>query len=1687
MQAGPRLQPAAGGYVPWKPKMEVHLARNGADEIHLSVSTANEWRAMSANVKGWATDQVAVAMALAMSGSSSSKAPVISDEVKGARAVLTALVARSRRVHGVIFASLPDDIAQQAAHLPTGWAFGLWDWLEKKFQNTEDDGVEAMMREWSVLRMEESEAYDSYRARVSTLATRLEHAKEKPTARAYKIAMVDSTKVLPMFHASIMAMTEASVFKDPAAVDWDSVAARLNAVERKEALSQVDGSVMAVRGTWAKTAAGGNGGGSSASGHRITGTSAGGAGGSVGSSDSNGDRRLPMAQRKCHLCNQLGHLQYWCPNNEKGKADGPAEASSSVSSSTDSTNHANKSEKDEKGTNKGKRTGRTHAVTAAPSNPFDVLSSDDELDESDSEDDDASTCAHTPSAGAAAAGMRAPAVDGESGSPAAAGTPVHASADAALVSKHSWGVDTYASQHCCGNRHHFVKLVKCTPMVLTMANKTLLEVTLRGQVRIPVTTADGVGVIMTVDNVYYSDKFSTNLLSMGQLTKRGWELHITPEESYLKMPGGNKVMTKSIGHVSMLDVAVPDASAPVCSVGVVNTGDVDQLVRLHERLGHMGFDRMVTVLKSGKTTNLGRLGVDGPAMVLARRRVMECTSCLLGKGQRAAFGHHGVDKGTGPVDTLHMDTYHVALSEPGGRSWTEYGLVVTDPHSEYKWFERVTSKDQVAGRVIAIVRNAQTQSGRQVKRLFADGGTEFINSTLKTFCTDSGIELHYPPARTQQLNGVAERSVGANKNVARTLLHHAGTPHQFWWRAAHHATYVWNRSAVASATGVTPFECLVGRQPDARTWSVFGCDAFCHVPKEQRVTFEPKSQPCIYMGHDHTQNSAMVYVLSTGKIIASRDVVCRETSFANSHALSHGGLPVAGMVITDSDGRDGDEALLQGGDAPHDQDADADEEYEVERVIGRRVQPDGAVEYLVKWVGCSQQDSSWEPEHFLQRATELIEEYDHATADARRVADDVPSDDESVGGVAAGGAPVGPSVLPAAGGNVPAAGGVPVVHVAAPAVPVAPVVPAAPVVPVVPVVPAREFIDLSGDDPQPVARPPPAHVIPPRGLSQRIRGFGPDGDHGQVHMCMSAVRDMQTDAQHIHDTHHVACAVTAGVGLLDQQTPATYREATGGADAGKWRDSMDKEIASCAGLGAWEYVERADLLRGANVLPVKWVYKIKTDEHGNNHLYKSRITPKGFRQKHGQDFFAVYAATGMYKTMRVGLSLAAKWDHELEQLDVPTAFLNATVDEDIYMDVPEGYRAGKETQVCKLKKALYGLKQAPRNWYLLISAFIRDTMGFKACVSDPCLFFKRSRTKRLMLLFLFVDDMQVSFHEEDRAEWSESKVHLVSRFKTKDMGPSTWILGMRITRDRVARTITLDQELYVTKALERYGLTACKVASTPEIAHRDGDASAAGSHGGSQSSPAPGGVPADATLDAPADRDRYMEIAGTCIYAAVSTRLDCAHAGYALACHMQAPTRRDMQAAERLLRYLAGTRDIGLVFGSRNGGTVGDSRGRLNLQVDVCAFADADWANSKVDRRSITGWVAKLNGDPVSWASKKQRTVALSTCEAELYAEAAAIQEVLWLRGLLTELGLHTQLGSVVFGDNQSAIAVTANGIKGERTKHVDIKYHFITETAERGDIVLKWIPTTEMHADIFTKALAAPLFEHFRKQLMTR
>jgi hypothetical protein len=543
-------------------------------------------------------------------------------------------------------------------------------------------------------------------------------------------------------------------------------------------------------------------------------------------------------------------------------------------------------------------------------------------------------------------------------------------------------------------------------------------------------------------------------------------------------------------------------------------------------------------------------------------------------------------------------------------------------------------------------------------------------------------------------------------------------------------------------------------------------------------------------------------------------------------------------------------------------------------------------------------------------------------------------------------------------------------------------------------------------------------------------------------------------------------AVTSGVALLEEQTPSSYQEAMASPDAKKWRAAAQAEFDGCVAQDTWELVPRASLPSGTNIIPVKWVFKIKTDENGVVTKHKARITPKGFKQRHGIDYFEVFANTGKYKTLRVALSIAARRNLELRQFDVPQAFTQAVLKENVYMEMPEGFEV--DGMVCHLKKSLYGLKQSPRNWWLLVSAFIVGVMGFHATVSDPCLFYKLSRTGHLMLLFLFVDDMQVAFDKADESEWSESQALLRERFNITDLGESKFMLGMRITRNRPARTIKLDQELYISKALEKFGLDQCKTAPTPGVKTSSSSPAAAESplhdRGGEESS------------QQPIDVKLFQEKVGTLLYAAISTRPDIAFATNKLAQYMLAPVVANGKASDRVFRYLAGTKAMGLLFG----------RSSESTDASVSAYADADWGSDHTDRKSITGWVAMLNGDPISWASKKQKVVSQSTCEAELYAEAAAINEIKWLSGLLGELGVASAQAPVLYGDNQSTQELSKNGVKSERTKHIDIKYHFVTDEVSKGNVQLQWVPTTQQLADVLTKALGRHQHSDLCEKLMT-
>ena len=1194
----------------------------------------------------------------------------------------------------------------------------------------------------------------------------------------------------------------------------------------------------------------------------------------------------------------------------------------------------------------------------------------------------------------------------------------YAELDAALAST-AFGWDTMASVCISGNRDIFSTLRKCPAVQIKTADGSIVTATQSGTVAMRVTTDQGKTIRVPISDVLFHERFASNLLSGERMTKvLGWTFTSDPTSTWVETPGGNRITLSSRGRISVLMGAAPERvyESRGTQQGKARDSGPNSLVQLHRRLCHMSWSGMMELMRCDSVHGLGTFTQQ--EVRDAKREIMECSACRRGKQARTNFDHRGLVRGNRAAEILHMDTFAVRATGPDGVSRVQYAITIKDTYSHEGWCEVVQTKDAVAETVIAMLKRVETHTEQRIKQVCSDGGSEFVNHTLERWLSDRGIKLRISPPHTQQLNGVAERSIRTFKDAGRTLLYDAHAPQWMWTWAVKHAVWVWNRARVGAATKKTPYEMTTRRKPSLKDRAhVWGSDCWVHQRKEIRAgAMAAKSEPGIYLGHSEGVAGCTVFMLSNGKRVVSRDVKVNDGRFSHMRALV-GGEDAISSLLEGSDLATGSErvpernqSLGEEKEQPDDEKEQLDDfgelddsvanepsesdpdEWKVESILQRRVRPGHEPEYKVRWAGFGKDSDTWEPESNVGDCEALDTFLETRAAPT----------------------PTAPTAVRRS---------------------------------------ARLNSGASSDS--------------SAMTSNNDDSF--DDQDGRVHMVMSALGSLQLGEETLSpdDQAIVMGAIRAGIATIEDRTPKNLSEALSGKDAKHWREARQREYDSCVRMGVWEEVPPGTLPRGANVLPYKEVFKIKVGEDGGIAQYKSRFTPMGCRQRdNGIDYKETFARTAMYKTERVALSLAARFDSELVQFDVPTAFLNADVEEEVYMRMPIGF--GKDGAVVRLLKSLYGLKQAPRNWDRLIHGFITKDMGWKATVSDPSLYFKRSRTGRLMLIYRFVDDMQGQRNAEDAAEFEEYAGMLRERFNIKQIQTATWMLGMRISRDRKARTITLDQELYVTKALERFGLAECKVANTPEVP-------------GAASDSTPG-------LDKPTDRQRYMEIVGTLMYAAISTRPDIAHAVHYLASNMVAPTSRHMLAAERVLRYLAGTKGVGLVFGSRNGDAVGDSRGRgTQVQVEVCAYADADWANDKIGRKSISGWVAKLNGDPVSWSSKKQRTVATSTCEAELYAQAAGMQEVLWLRGLLGELGLNVGVQSRVYGDNQGTIALSKKGVKSERTKHVDVKYHFVTETVEAGTIGLKWVPSAEQQADIFTKALSAPVFLQLRKNLMTQ
>lgn len=1090
-----------------------------------------------------------------------------------------------------------------------------------------------------------------------------------------------------------------------------------------------------------------------------------------------------------------------------------------------------------------------------------------------------------------------------------------------------------------------------------------------------------------------------NLLSVGRLVAKGHRVDFDPQHPRITLSTGKTLSCRRQGHLVYLDAHLRDAEtdeyAEVHEAHEIHENaevhEVAEIHEIHEIDEHAEIQESAASAAAAAASNDNDAVVDdagsspadglsGSAMLWHRRlghanfqviRKMgvtvptdaSCTDCAVGKSAHASISRAPVALPEYPGAITYSDV--AGPFTPTSLSGKKYIVVFIDGATRFAWLYLMANVSEVVSHFRTFVRDAQAAgivfgSG---SLLHADNASVYRGRSMAEVLGEFKMTLRTSPPYTPQRNGVAERFWRSTVDAARVLVAAAKLPKTWWGAAVLHACFVRNvLPTTAHADGASPHEKLTGNRFDVSTLRVFGCLAYVHV--ERRNKLDDKARPATYVGHSTTCNSGIFVVRSlSGQLQTIESVHVR---FFEDHysreaigvtSVSSDIVPATRAIVTelparvpapqqppvvpaqaapapvvpdavpadssDSDNNSDDVPAPAAGPGPN-----ADGTYNIDRIDGEK-RVGVYKQYRVWWTGYA--DPSWSWREDIQH-TDAYREY-LARCREQRTAADADSDD--------------------------------------------------------------------GDGAATLATSVP------------FDGF-----------------------------EAFAFALFNG----DTDEPRSLREAKASPEWTQWKDAVDEELHSIAEQGTWSPVENVP--KGARVLSTKLIFKKKRDEHGRVTRYKARLVVRGYLQKQHIDYDDAFAPVVSRTTVRMVFAIAAAGGLIFETVDIKTAFLNGAVDYELYVTLPKELAVEGQRCVFRLHKALYGLKQASRLWNTALDDALRGA-GFRRSKVDPCLYVDENQT----YIVVWVDDVLIVSPLQARID--AVKRHLAGLFTTRDLGPTTFYVGMRVTRTDGA--VALSQRAYIEDLLLRHGMQDCRPATTP----LPGGWSVA-----TATSDAAGGDLLDA-----AGATQYRSIVGGIMYACCCTRPDLSFASSSLAQLMSAPTSSALAAAKHALRYLSATVHLSLIYRRIDGSCV------------ATAYADATFASTP-DARSISGYVLMINGAPLSWKSKRQTSVALSSAEAEYASLSEAAREVLFVRGLLADFGF-PQPATVVHQDNQPAIHLAENAETTARTRHFNVALHHVRDLIAAGVVVLRFCPTQMMIADGFTKSLPRARLEEHRAALL--
>ncbi|GKU93614.1 hypothetical protein SLEP1_g7191 [Rubroshorea leprosula] len=503
--------------------------------------------------------------------------------------------------------------------------------------------------------------------------------------------------------------------------------------------------------------------------------------------------------------------------------------------------------------------------------------------------------------------------------------------------------------------------------------------------------------------------------------------------------------------------------------------------------------------------------------------------------------------------------------------------------------------------------------------------------------------------------------------------------------------------------------------------------------------------------------------------------------------------------------------------------------------------------------------------------------------------------------------------------------------------------------------------------------------------------------------------------------------------------PVTFEEAI---QDPRWVNAMNEEIKAIERNNTWVLT---DIPQAHKAIDVKWVFKTKVKSNGEVERYKARLVAKGFEQRLGYDFQEVFSPAARMETIKLIVGLAAQNQWKIHQMDVKSAFLNGPLEEEVYVKQPLGFmKQGSEDKVYRLKKALYGLEQAPRAWNKHVDSLFLQ-VGFEKCPSEHALYVKVNNSGDILLLCLYVDDLIFTGNNPTMIE--DFKKSMMGEFEMIDLGLMSYFLGMEVVQRKDG--IFICQKRYAIELLKKFHMQNCNCVRTPmEV--------------GTRLSKNGEGAPVDSTY--------FKQIVGSLRYL-TCTRPDISYGVGLISRFLENLQQSHMQVAKKIMRYLKGTLNYGLFYSS----------------TDNCAiigYLDSDWVGDLDDRKSTSGYCFNFGATSFSWSSKKQSVVALSTCEAEYVAAASSACQAIWLLNLMNQIYALMKEPMKIFVDNVSVIDLAKNPITHGRSKHIDVRFHFLRDQVGKKAIELVYCKSENQVADILAKPLKFEAFIKLRSML---